>query len=65
MDNEQIMKAHQYLYYVLGFPVLTDQEYDRFCSDNGLFGGGGSDRDEDYSADTKALADAILELGVL
>ena len=44
------MRAHQYLYYVMCRPVISDYEYDRFCKKHGLEGGGGSDRASDYSA---------------
>lgn len=53
---EEIMKAHQYLYYVKARPVLSDREYDQFCKANGLFGGGGSDCEDHYSEAIKKLA---------
>lgn len=43
------MRAHQYLYYVECCPVLSDIQYDKFCRDNNLDGGGGSDRITDYT----------------
>jgi hypothetical protein len=59
---EDVMRAHQYLYYVLARPVLTDYEYDRFCRDAGLFGGGGSDRASDYSEHVIKIANQLLRL---
>lgn len=53
---EELMRAHQYLYYVTCSPVLSDWDYDVFCKEHGLFGGGGSDLERDYSEETKALA---------
>lgn len=44
------MKAHQYLYCVIGRPVISDREYDEFCRTHGLSGCGGSDCANDYSA---------------
>lgn len=53
---EEVMKAHQFLYYVLCQPVITDREYDQFCRVNNLEGGGGSDRAADYTPEIAALA---------
>lgn len=50
------MKAHQYLYYVEARPVLSDYEYDKFCREHDLEGGGGSDRASDYPPAVIALA---------
>lgn len=55
-----LMEAHQFLYYVLSRPVLTDQQYDTFCRRNGLEGNGGSDRAADYRPEIAALAIKIL-----
>lgn len=54
--NYLLMKAHQYLYYCKGLPVLSDREYDRFCRYHVLSGNGGSDREQDYTEEEKALA---------
>lgn len=43
------MRAHQYLYYVECRPVISDYDYDLFCTAHGLHGGGGSDRASDYT----------------
>ena len=56
---ENIMRAHQYLYYVLCSPVISDAQYDRFCKDNGLDGNLGSDREDDYPPHIVALALAL------
>jgi hypothetical protein len=57
---EEIM-AHQFLYYVLGSPVITDYEYDRLCKDLGCDGTGGSDRFEDYPIIVREKAMKLLE----
>jgi NAD-dependent DNA ligase len=54
-----IMQAHQYLYYVRCAPVLSDYEYDRFCQECGLEGGGGSDLASDYPPHIVALANTL------
>jgi hypothetical protein len=59
-DPEKTLKAHQYLYYVLGTPVLTDQDYDTWCRENGLEGKGGSDLASSYSEEIIGLACLIL-----
>lgn len=59
--NLDYLRAHQYLYYILARPVLTDYEYDMFGRDSGEDYKGGSDRTEDYSLNDKALALAILD----
>lgn len=51
-----IMRAHQFLYYVLSCPIWTDYEYDQFCSRNNLNGSGGSDLTSDYEPKIIALA---------
>lgn len=57
---EQLVKAHQYLYYVLCRPVLSDYEYDMYCRKHGIPGGGGSDFAGDYSTETVQLAMSLL-----
>lgn len=57
---EEQVKVHQYLYYVLGRPVITDYEYDVFCKDHGIEGGGGSDRARDYAPEVRLLAESML-----
>lgn len=52
----EIMQAHQYLYYVLAEPVLSDHQYDQFCKANSLNGSGGSDCECDYSERIKQIA---------
>ncbi len=54
-----IVAAHQYLYYVLAFPIWSDFAYDAFCKHHGIEGGGGSDSASDYSAEAIELADAM------
>lgn len=56
---EDIVKAHQYLYYVLGEPVWPDYEYDIYCHGHGISGIGGSDCVSDYPANIIALAKLI------
>ena len=58
---EQIVQAHQYLYYVLGTPILSDYSYDMYCSKHGIYGGGGSDRASDYPAAIRAIALNMLK----
>lgn len=60
LPPEQIIQAHQYLYYVLAKPVLSDYDYDMFCRANGCMGNGGSDSADDYTEADKALAEDIL-----
>jgi NAD-dependent DNA ligase len=59
--SEEIMQAHQYLYYCLGRPILSDWEYDMFCRDNELDGKGGSDLESSYSDKVKELALKFLK----
>jgi NAD-dependent DNA ligase len=59
-NAKNIMLAYQYLYYVKNTPVVSDREYDRFCKDNNLEGIGGSDRESDYSDETKELAEKLI-----
>jgi hypothetical protein len=56
----QIMKAHQYLYYVAGTPVWSDYEYDKFCRDMKLDGKGGSDLESSYTDEDRILAKAFV-----
>ena len=56
---EDFMKAHQYLYYVKSDPVWDDFQYDAYCKQYGLFGGGGSDSAADYAPDIIKLAEGI------
>jgi SAM-dependent methyltransferase len=55
-----IMEAHQYLYYVRATPVLSDMEYDNFCKQHGLNGGGGSDMESSYSEGVRSYAQKLL-----
>jgi hypothetical protein len=57
------MRALQYLYYVEGVSLLSDQDYDFFCKEYNLFGGGGSDREADYSLLEKQLAQLLKKNG--
>ena len=54
------MRAHQYLYYCCGMPVISDREYDLFCRENNLDGKGGSDLESDYTEEEKAFARSLL-----
>lgn len=56
-----VMRAHQFLYYVLGRPVISDYQYDMFCKEHGLFGGGGSDSASDYSDEEKEYAYSLFK----
>ena len=60
---ENLIKAHQYLYYVKGETVISDFEYDQFCKKHNFFGGGGSDRAQDYSKEVRELAMEIYQHG--
>jgi NAD-dependent DNA ligase len=53
---EKELKAHQYLYYCKGEPVLSDWEYDEWCKANSLNGKGGSDLESSYTDEIKELA---------
>jgi hypothetical protein len=57
----QLVRAHQYLYYVLCKTVWSDFEYDRFCKAHGIEGGGGSDSARDYTAEEIALATSLIK----
>lgn len=56
---EELMQAHQYLYYVKCFPVISDYEYDMFCQKHGLEGQGGSDHEDSYPQHIKDLAETL------
>ena len=58
--NEDIVAAHQYLYYVLATPVWSDYEYDMFCRDNNIDSKGGSDLESSYTEEQKQLARKLL-----
>ena len=58
-DLPLIIQAHQYLYYVLGQPVISDGEYDELCKKHGVSGTGGSDSANDYSNEAKTLANKL------
>ena len=55
-----LVRAHQYLYYVLAQPVLSDWDYDALCRHHGIEGGGGSDMEESYTEEEKVLARHLL-----
>lgn len=56
---EDFVKAHQYLYYVKSDSVWSDLQYDTYCKEHGLFGGGGSDSAADYPESIVRLAEGI------
>lgn len=62
-DAMEYIRAHQYLYYVLASPVLSDYDYDRYvrwtCLDDGK---GGSDNWNDYNVRERSLA-RLLQSG--
>ncbi len=60
MSMEQVVQAHQYLYYVLSRPVLSDFDYDMLCRQHEIDGGGGSDCESHYTPEVKALAEDFL-----
>lgn len=60
-NPESLIKAHQYLYYCLGTPVLSDYEYDKLCRDLDINGKGGSDLESSYTAEEKQLALDLLK----
>ena len=57
---EVVVKALQYLYYVKCTPAVSDYDFDLFCKRNGIFGGGGSDRAQDYMEAEVVVADRLL-----
>ncbi len=60
-EAEVTVKAHQYLYYVLCRPVWSDYQYDLFCKEHDIEGGGGSDCADHYHPKVISLAHKILE----
>lgn len=56
---EELMQAHQFLYYVQATPVWSDVAYDRFCKAHGLEGSGGSDMADSYPHKVRSLAAQI------
>ena len=59
--QEEIIMAHKYLYYVLCKPIISDFEYDKLCEEIGIYGGGGSDREQDYPQYIKNLAQTLIK----
>ena len=62
LPPEQIVQAHQYLYYILAKPVLSDYEYDMLCKKHGIDGGGGSDMASSYPVAIRAIALNMLKV---
>lgn len=60
-DPKTVIRAHQYLYYVLVRPVISDYDYDMMCARHGIEGGGGSDLASSYSEEEVRLAKKMLE----
>ncbi len=60
-SKQELMEAHQYLYYCKNTTVLDDTEYDQFCKSHNLIGGGGSDLEDRYSPRIKQVANLILQ----
>jgi hypothetical protein len=58
--NLDYLRAHQYLYYCVCTPVLTDYEYDMFGRDTGEDYKGGSDNPAHYSSVQVDLARKIV-----
>ncbi len=58
-NAEQIIKAHQFLYYVEAKSVWSDHQYDAFCKLHGIAGNGGSDLASDYTREIIELARRI------
>lgn len=61
MKIQDIVAAHQYLYYVLATQVWSDYEYDKFCRDNGIDSKGVSDLESSYTEEQKQLARKLLK----
>lgn len=61
MTPSDVMKVHQYLYYVLHKPLWTDQAYDTYCLDHNLQGIGGSDLPSDYSLPIREYANSLVQ----
>ncbi len=51
-----LVRAHQWLYYCVARPVLSDWSYDLYCDVHGIEGSGGSDCESSYTAEDRALA---------
>lgn len=58
---QQLVRAHQFLYYVLNRSVWSDYVYDKFCDTHGIQGGGGSDLASSYTDAEAGLAWELLE----
>jgi NAD-dependent DNA ligase len=58
---QSLVRAHQYLYYVKSTPVLSDWDYDLFCKEHGIDGGGGSSLESSYSAEDRRIAEFLLK----
>ena len=60
-SNLDYIRAHQYLYYCLFWPVLSDFEYDKWGRDNCEEDyKNGSDLESSYTKEQKDLAALIL-----
>ena len=55
----EIMKAHQFFYYVESDPIWSDRQYDLFCERYSLNGNGGSDLRDSYPIQIIYLAERI------
>lgn len=60
--------AHRYLYYILGIPVLTDEQYDKLeydarfvINDGSPIHGVGSDLESDYNEEVRKFAQRLLQ----
>ena len=62
--DEKLVAAHRYLYYVLNCPVISDYEYDvmerALPEDSIVRLTVGSEAEEDYAEDIKALTQQLL-----
>jgi len=60
-SNLDYIRAHQYLYYCLGLPVISDHEYDQWgrnnCKEDYK---NGSDLESSYTTEQKQLANLIF-----
>jgi hypothetical protein len=56
---QEVMEAHQFLYYCKFCPAWSDYDYDHWCKLHGLDGSGGSDSESSYTNKVKALAEAM------
>lgn len=59
--KQELMEAHQYLYYCKNTTVLEDTEYDQFCKLHNLVGNVGSDLEDRYNPRIKQVANLILQ----